>query len=553
MPSMKFLWPRAAALALLGLGAWPAAGADEPAAPALSEVVHPDPSGLEPDQRNALAAAIEYFELRRGKVQGQQLGQLHGWLGLHYLAHDLRDAAEAALYNAAVLDGSNYRWPYYVATLYDQAGKHLEAATSYAYSLSLNPANPPARIRLGLAALELERPAEAEDQFERVLSLRDDAAPALAGMGLAALQREEYRSAVDYLERALESQPEADQLHEPLAAAWRGLGESGKAEVHERQAGQQKPHIVDPLLVFMQGFAAGSTYYMKQGDEALQTGNPDEAARLFGVAVTVAPGDVDAHLRLSQTLAALGRAEEARVRLEEALQIDPLHGAANYLKANVLEQTGEEKLAMGHYRAAANADAGDLLSRARLAVLLMRQGSYAEAETQFSRVVEAQEASVDAHYYLGLATLAQGHCEDGLSSLESAARLSPQDPRVLQSLSRVYSTCPGSTGEQRRQSMVVAEQLYQRYPGRHTAATLAMAMAANDRFEDAVELQTQAIFEAIKAEDEQGQRDLYEDLQRYQDSEPATRAWPEGSPIFAPPLIGARAPGPTSAAAGADD
>ncbi len=548
----KLCRSRAVALALLCLATWPAAGQDQPPVE-LVDLEHPDLATLEPEARERLAQAADYFEERRGEVAGPQLGQLYGWIGMHYFAHGLHDAAEAALYNAAALDGTNYRWTYYVAILYDQAGEHRKAAASYAYSLSINPTNPPARIRLGLVALELERPDEAEDQFAQVLSLRDDAVPALAGMGRVALQRKEYRSAVDYLERALESQPEADQLHEPLAAALRGLGESAQAEDHEARAGQQAPQIVDPLLVYMQGFTASAAYYRNLGDEALQAGDPDEAAQLFGVAVAVDPGDVDARLRLSQTLAALGRAEEARDQLDDALEIDSLHGAANYLKASLLEQTGEEKLAMGHYRAAANADADDLLSRARLAVLLMRQGSFAEAEAQFNKIVEVQEASVDAHYYLALAALAQEHCEDALTSLENASRLSPQDPRVLQSLSRVYSTCPASTEEQQSQSLVVAEQLYQRYPGRHSAATLAMAMAANDEFEDAIDLQTQAIFEAIKAEDEQAQRDYYGDLQRYQDGEAATRPWPEGSPIFAPPLTGARPAGRVAAGAGTEN
>lgn len=285
-----------------------------------------------------------------------------------------------------------------------------------------------------------------------------------------------------------------------------------------------------------QGFAECAAWYMKQGDEALRAGNPEVAAQMFGDAVSVAPGSIDSRLRLSQTLAALGRSTEAREQLEAALEIDPLHGTANYLKASALEQEGKEKLAIGHYRAAANADSGDLLSRARLAVLLMRQEKYPEAERQLRGIVEAQELSADAHYYLGLAALAQDECVDGIEALESASRLGPHDPRVQQALSRAYSTCPVSTEAQKRESLLVAEQLNQRYPGRHASATLAMAMAANDRFEEAIGLQTRAIFEAIKVDDKSGQRELYMDLQRYQNGEPASRAWPEGSPIFAPPL-----------------
>ncbi|HUO82905.1 MAG TPA: tetratricopeptide repeat protein [Gammaproteobacteria bacterium] len=526
---------------LLGL---PVAGpAQEPPEDApggeLVEVPHPDLSGLKAEIRETLKPAVEYFGSREKTLSGQALGQLYGWLGLHYFAHEQQDAAEACFLNATTLDSGNFRWPHYLAVHYDETGDHRRAAASYTYSLSLNPANPPARIRLGLVALELERPDKAEEQFELVLGAEENNAAALAGMGRLALQRNEPRAAIDYFERALDAQPEADQLHYQIALAYRELGEVDPAEEHLARRGERAPQIADPLLIFMQAFLQGPEAFIERGDEALKAGNPDEAARVFGVAAAVAPADIDARLRLAQTLAALGRSAEAHGHLEQALEIDPLHGAANYLKATQLEHAGQEKLAIGHYRAAANADAADLVSRARLGILLIRDGKYAQAAEALRKVVATEKAGADAWYFLGLAELAQGRCDEGGAALESAVRLSPSDPRALQSLSRVYSTCGSATEEQQAQSLLVAEELYQRYPGRHTSATLAMAMAANDRYEDAVELQTQAIFEAIKAEDEEGQRELYADMQRYQKGEPARRAWPEDSPIFMPPRLGA--------------
>ncbi|MGH6885471.1 MAG: tetratricopeptide repeat protein, partial [Geminicoccales bacterium] len=272
-------------------------------------------------------------------------------------------------------------------------------------------------------------------------------------------------------------------------------------------------------------------------------GDPAAAVQLFDRAVSVAPYDIEARLRLSVTLAELGRFAEARQQVEEALDIEPLHGPANYLEARLLEQEGQEKLAIGHYRAAANADSGDLRSRTRLAMLLMRQGDFAGAERRLREVIGAQSLSADAHYYLGLAAIARGECSRGIEALESSSRLSPHDPRVQQALSRTYASCPAATEEQRRESLLSAERLYERYPGRHSSATLAMAMAANDKFEDAIDMQTRAIFEAIRAEDAQAQREMYLDLQRYQNGEPAARAWPEGSAIFSPPLSRAWAAG----------
>ena len=53
-------------------------------------------------------------------------------------------------------------------------------------------------------------------------------------------------------------------------------------------------------------------------------------------------------------------------------------------------------------------------------------------------------------------------------------------------------------GESLDKALDAAEARYGASPGRDEAETLAMACAANGRFEDAVDFQTQAIFEALK-------------------------------------------------------
>ena len=65
---------------------------------------------------------------------------------------------------------------------------------------------------------------------------------------------------------------------------------------------------------------------------------------------------------------------------------------------------------------------------------------------------------------------------------------------------------------------------------------LAMALAANGRFEDAVALQRQA----IETSPEQGMADDDEELtlnlQRYLNRQPSPRAWEPGHPVFSPPV-----------------
>ena len=64
-----------------------------------------------------------------------------------------------------------------------------------------------------------------------------------------------------------------------------------------------------------------------------------------------------------------------------------------------------------------------------------------------------------------------------------------------------------------------------------------MAKAANGRFEEAVDYQALAIFEAAKTGRTDAQTELRANMQRYQEEKPAARAFAPGDPIFDPGFI----------------
>ena len=71
--------------------------------------------------------------------------------------------------------------------------------------------------------------------------------------------------------------------------------------------------------------------------------------------------------------------------------------------------------------------------------------------------------------------------------------------------------------------------------GVEMAVTLAMALAANGEFAEAVEYQAEAMFEAIREQDTARKDILYGDMQRYQQKKRALKTWPDGAEIFLPP------------------
>ena len=75
-----------------------------------------------------------------------------------------------------------------------------------------------------------------------------------------------------------------------------------------------------------------------------------------------------------------------------------------------------------------------------------------------------------------------------------------------------------------------------------SAETLAMAAAANGLFNDAVEFQAQAIFEALKTDDKTTIAWLQENMARYRNKQTAERAWTTEEEYFKPRAMEKRVP-----------
>src|SRR5678809_277078 len=96
------------------------------------------------------------------------------------------------------------------------------------------PNDVPTLIWLGRGYLDQGEAEKAEPLFERARQLAPMAPSVLVGLGQAALARRDFARAASTLEEALKIDPGLQSVHSPLAMAYRGLGETAKAEEHLR-------------------------------------------------------------------------------------------------------------------------------------------------------------------------------------------------------------------------------------------------------------------------------------------------------------------------------
>jgi tetratricopeptide (TPR) repeat protein len=500
-------------------------------------VPHPDLDELKPEVRDALRPAVEYFRGQRAKLQGSNLGVAYGRMGINYLAHQQQEAAGACFRNANSLDPQNPRWPYLLAVHYEETGFLDNSVESYRAALQLDPAYLPGYIRLGRVFMELNRFDEAEAAFMVVVRADENNAAALTGLGRVAFQRQQYKEAINYFEKAMSIEPEADVLHYRLGMAYRALGEAERAREELAQAGERRPVIVDPLLGIVHSHIRGAQHYLRRAAAAESEGDLQAAIGFYKVAVSVAPFDINALLRLGQLQAFSAEPEQALESFSRVLGLEPGNAIANYFFGTLLEQRGEDAEARIYYERALETEPGLLEPRFQLANSLMRAGEYQDAAGNYAQIAQSQQENAELIYRLGMAWLAAGQCEDAVPVLLAAYRLAQRSPRVTTAATRALSTCSNVTDDQKKQALAAAQAMYAENPAMETAETLAMAAAANGKYQDAVDFQAQAIFEGLKQHQQSRLEWMQNAMAHYRNGEPAPRPWESGADVYQPPRV----------------
>lgn len=531
IPDTASRWVLAALLILLAITG---RAQDEAALPDLELVPHPDMAALEPDVRERLEPAFSFFRDQRMNLEGDSLGRAYGRMGINYFANGQAEAAGACLRNAMALDTNNPRWPYLLGVLYDQTGDAERALESYGHALDLTFGFTPALIRRSRLQLELGQVEEATDGYTVAVRRNPEDAAALAGLGDAYLAQAKFEEAAKAYTKALSVDPEADYLHGQLAAAYRGLGETAKAAEEAGRAGDRRPAIDDPLMAFVQSHTLGADHYLAAAKKAEDYKSPDAALEFYEIATSIRPGDVGSLIKMGELKIATGDGPGAMNAFGRALAIEPGNARANYFAGTLFEQLGEDSEAEAHYRKALEAEPQLVEPRLLLANSLMRRQEFSEAGEHYGQIAHQLPRDTEVMYLLGMAWLGSGDCRWAHPVLARGLAINPGDGQILVALARAYSICDDATEEQLRQALETATVMYTKAPSQLTAETLAMASAANGRFDDAVDFQAQAMFEALKTDRKADMTWMQDNMARYQSGRRAEQAWSPDADVFKP-------------------
>lgn len=508
----------------------------------LKPLPQPPLGTLPKDRAEALADARAKFDQVRTNLVGADLAAAYAEIGALYAREGFVDAAEAALYDATQLAPQDGRWVYLQGVLADSRKQPTVALGYFERAFKLDADYVPIRIALATALFaqgQLDRAAGLVDEY---LAKAKDQPKVYALKGEIELRRKRYADAVAAIEQALKLDPMANKLQGLLAEAYAGQGNAAAAAQARAQAGDVPPRLADPLgLSVLPASAAPAA-----------TAPPDPLARAafffvagqFAVARTELdaalrqqPGDAAALALYARVEAMAGVAGAAQSRIDAALKAAPQNAVVLMTQGVVRETVGDDDGARGWYEKAVNADPSLVEARLLLGNVAMRNGKPGQAAEQYRQLTRLEPDKGEHYARLVAALTADGHCETALRDVNAALVEHPKLGGLVQVFVRLASTCRAAGTADRARAIESGKRLYRQRPTPANSEALALAAAAAGRWNDAVQIQGAAIFDAVKGGD-QSEVALYKRyFAKFEAKQLPDRPWPAEHPLYAPAAL----------------
>ncbi len=480
---------------------------------ALRPVALPPVAGMSEsvaEQMQNRYASVER-ERTRGQGHDADYAQAYGELGKVLLGANYLDAAEPALLNAATLDSGDMRWPYYLGHLYRSKGAIRESAQQFERALQHRPTDVATLVWLADGYLSEGRPDEADPLVRRALNADPASVAALYQAGRLALARGDHAAAVRQFEAALDRDPAAASIHYPLGLAYRGLGDTQRAERHLAQRSRENRIVepVDPLMEEVQHTVAGPLALEVRGVEALNRRDWPAAVEAFRQGTALAPRSAPLHHRLGTALAMMGKEDEARREFEAAVAVSPGYAKAHYSLGVLLEDRGNDEGALDRYAAAVQSAPDYAQARLRLADVLRRRNRLQDALGEYEQVMHADPTLSDAMLGRAITFVRMGRYQEARDQLLEGLKAYPNHAGFPLALARLLAAAPDDRVRDGSRALALAEQVVKVDQTTDVGETLGMALAEVGRFDEAVAVQRDLIAAARKA----GRPDLAARLQ----------------------------------------
>lgn len=466
------------------------------------------------------------------------IARAYGRLGQSYQANSIYAPAEPAYRNAIALQADEPLWWYFLGYLYQQSARAELALQPYGQALELRPDYAPARLRLGLALIELGRAEAAIAELQKIIDHPGVRAEALDAKGRAELSRGHHREAARAFKTALEENPGASELHYPLAMALRGLGDLGGAREHLALRGEGQLPLDDPWMDAMRGRMTGARTHYFSALRFVNEGDFERAAEGFEMGLTLDPDNRRARISLARTRFLSGDRATAIDELRAVTRRWPDHPLAWFLLGLLADGDGEPERAVSLYREALRADPGHPGANFFLANHEQAQGHFSQAAERFAKAVRATPENIAAVRGEILCRWRSGTSDPALlTRLDRALLRFRADPELSAWRIRLLASATDVRVRDPYTALKDALRLSDEQARPDVLEALAMAQAANGYYDKAAASQDLVVGQLLLF----GAFDLLPPvearLDRYRQGLPAEAAWSPDDVVFRPPPV----------------
>lgn len=321
---------------------------------------------------------------------------------------------------------------------------------------------------------EAGRLAEAEVELRAALTSQPDQTEWLFNLGLTLEAAGRYEPAIEAFERVWSLQNEglgSEREGEPNAMLMIGsclmrLDDPAGALVWIERAVKAKPDDPEPRVYMVETLA--------------RLGRHDDAEVAFYIAQQLDAERADLYIALADSLLDRGLHERAVWCLREASRLDPALPRINARLAEAYASTGRLERARQLYLAELRLEPGDTDVLLDMGDLLVDMHRFEEASEKYRRVLEIQPHHAGAHESLGELAARLGRVDEAVRSFDVVLRLDSEYPgaRTRLATTLLQRAAPGDLAKAR--TLLVAELSARRasLEAAEIAATPAPARAA---------------------------------------------------------------------------
>jgi len=506
----------------------------------------PDESKLSPEAKKELDEARAAFDKVKIDLVGDDLAAAYALAGAAYARAGFNDVAATAFYDAAQLAPKDSRWMYLRGVIARELKQVADARADFEAAFALDQVYLPIRLRLA-DTLETQGDLDgAHKLLEGGTEKFKDQSALFAMLGRLEIKQKRYDAAIQHLNEALKLEPSATAINADLAAAYTGKGDTAAAQAAQAKVGQGQPSLADPLVagIYQHGPALHGTP-LEQAKQLVAAGQLGPAREKTDEALKANPDDVDALALAARLDALLGKKAQAQDEIGRALKLKPDSAAANLSQGVVYEFAGDDGAAYAAYQKSAKLDPKVADVQLLLGHAEMRRGRPAEALEHYRQLAALTGESAELTARIVAAQVATGHCGDALAHVNDLLTKRSQDGDLMQIFVRLASTCASAKPQERSMALDYGSALYKQRPNVGTISALALAEAANGKFDDAQKFEAEAIYAAVRA----GLKDLADGyratMKQFDAKQVPDRPWPPEHPYFKPVRLtpGDAAPG----------